>query len=261
MASTKEGKIAVVTGGANGIGRSICRQLALDGFSVAILDRDGDSALAQIEQLQELGADGAAFLCDLSQPEQIQAAFDQVMARFGRIDALVNNAGVGGYLSWMEMSMEQWHRFTRVNCDAPFLCIQRTAQEMVRQNIQGRIVIVLSQAAMNQDEDIVTPYGTSKWCARWLMRSAAAALKPYGILVNGVCPGTVWTPMMERFCQEYVASGSGTREDYLKFIQGLYPTGRLQTGEDIAAACSFLIQHSGRITGQSLLVAGGIVSV
>ena len=252
-------KIAVVTGAAAGIGASIAKRMAADGYAVALLDRDAAQAKDLAGKLLQEGALADTFACDLSDPAEINGAFDQVMNRFGRIDILINNAGIGGYLSWLDMSMEEWHRYTSVNCDAAFLCVQRAANEMVRANIAGKIVISLSQAALNQDEDIVTPYGTSKWCERGLMHSAAAALGPLGITVNGVCPGTVWTPMMERFCAEYIAAGSGTREEYIKYIEHMYPTGRLQTGEDIAAMCSFLVRKEHAINGQSLLVAGGIV--
>lgn len=252
-------RVAVVTGGADGIGASISCRMAQDGYTVAILDFNRPQSQALVDKLRSSGGEASAFYCDLSVPQEIETAFDQIMATYGRVDVLVNNAGVGGYLPWLDMTLEQWHRLTQVNCDAVFLCVQRAAKEMVAGKIAGKILVILSEAALNQDEDIVVPYGTSKWCARGIMRSAAAALLPYGITVNGICPGTVWTPMMEGFCNEYVDSGAGTREAYIKFIESKYPTGRLQTGEDIAAACSFLIREGHNINGQSLLVAGGIV--
>ncbi len=254
----KSEKVAVVTGGGGGIGAAISEIMAKDGFSVAILDRDLDAAEALARELNAKGGNSRAFLCDISSPKDIDSAFDSIMDYYGRIDVLANNAGAGGYLSWMDMTMEQWHRLFSVNCSGAFLCIQRAAKEMIRLQIKGKIILTLSQASFTQDEDIVVPYCTSKWGARGLMRSAAAALAPHGITVNGVCPGTVWTPMMEGFCMEYVDSGSGTREDYIKFIERKYPTGRLQTAEDIAAMYSFLVREGHHITGQSLLVAGGI---
>lgn len=256
---TQRQEVAVVTGGAAGIGAAVCRRMAVDGYAVAIVDRDGERAAQVADAIRASGGEAEAFVCDLSVPEQIDAAFDAIVGRFGRVDVLVNDAGVGGYLHWADMTIEEWHRFTSVNCDAAFLCVQRAAKEMVGRHVCGRIVVVLSQSAHNQDEDIVVPYGTSKWCERGLMEAAADALDPYGIAVNGVCPGTVWTPMMDGFCAEYLASGAGTKENYVAFIESKYPTGRLQEPEDIAAMASFLARPGCPLRGQSTLVAGGIV--
>lgn len=258
MAFNKNEKIAVVTGGGGGIGAAISTLLAKDGFSIAILDRDLETAEHLARKLNSNGENSKAFLCDVSKPEDIETAFDNIIDYYGRIDVLANNAGAGGYLAWEDMTMEQWHRLFSVNCSGAFLCIQRAAKEMIRLSIKGKIIITLSQASFTQDESIVVPYCTSKWAARGLMRSAAAALAPYGITVNGVCPGTVWTPMMEGFCKEFVDSGSGTREEYIRFIESKYPTGRLQTGDEIASMYSFLVREGHHISGQSLLVAGGI---
>lgn len=250
-------KIAVVTGGGDGIGADITRRMVRDGFAVAILDIGMEKAEELERELRAQGADAVAIACDVSQQQDVGAAFDQIMKVYGRIDVLVNNAGVGGYLPWMEASLEDWRRMYAVNCDGVFLCVQRAAKEMVATDIRGKIIITLSQASFTQDEDAVL-YAASKWGARGFMRNAALALAPYGITVNGVCPGTVWTPMMDGFCEEYVAAGKGTKEEYVKLIEGKYPLGRMQTGDDIAGMVSFVVREGHHITGQSLLVAGGI---
>jgi len=254
----KEKKVAVVTGGADGIGACIARRMAKDGFSLAILDINEKKASALVDEIIGNGGDARAFYCDVSNDKDVEAAFDAIMDTFGRIDVLANNAGLGGYLNWMDMSMESFQKLFAVNCDAVFLCVRRAAKEMIEAGIKGKIIITLSQAAFTQDEVIVTPYCITKWTARGFMRSAAEALRPYGITVNGVCPGTVWTPMMDGFCEEYLSTGAGTKEDYIKFIESKYPTGRMQTGEDIAAMYSFLVKYGHNINGQALLVAGGI---
>ncbi len=255
----KERKVAVVTGGADGIGSGIVSRLSSEGMIVAIVDKDEKKAKIKAEEITASGNEAKAFHCDLSRPEEIEAVFDKIIEAFGRIDVLINNAGVGGYLSWQDMSMEEWHRFTSVNCDAAFLCVQRAAKEMIQRKIQGDIILVLSQAALNQDETIVVPYGVSKWGERGLMRSAASALRKYGIAVNGICPGTVWTPMMDGFCQEYLDAGSGTKEEYLAFIESKYPLNRIQTAEDMANMCLFLLRDGHHMSGQTLPVAGGII--
>ncbi len=252
-------QVAVVTGGGAGIGACVARRLACEGYAVAVIDRDRDAAEAIAEELRARHGEAEPFVADLTDPQQIATAFDGIVAVFGRIDVLINNAGYGGYRDWRSISLDAWHDFTAINCDATFLCVQRAAREMVERHTEGRIVIVLSQAALNQDEDAVVPYSTSKWCERGLMRALARALAPYGITVNGVCPGTVWTPMMDGFCDDYLASGGESKEAYIAFIESKYPTGRLQTGDDIAAMCAFLARNGCHINGQSMLVAGGIV--
>ena len=259
MDDERDFRVAVVTGGAAGIGAAVCRRFVADGYAVALLDVDGSAGEKRAAELREQGRTARFFACDLRDPAAIEAAFDAVMDAFGRIDVLVNNAGVGGYCDWRTMSDEEWRAFTSVNCDAAFLCVQRAAREMVAGKIAGRIVVVLSQAALNQDETIVVPYGTSKWCERGLMTAAARGLEPYGIAVNGVCPGTVWTPMMDRFCKEYTDSGAGTKEEYRAFIEDKYPTRRIQEPEDIADMCAFAAREGTGFSGQTLLVAGGIV--
>lgn len=251
-------KTVLVTGGAAGIGACISERFAKDGYEVGILDRDLEAAQALAERLTSEGGRAEAFLCDLSKAESIDRAVTEAHRAFGKIDILAGNCGVGGYMDWTVMTEEQWHSFTDVNVTGAFLCIQRVAQEMIRDGIRGKIILTLSQASYTQDETIVTPYCTSKWAERGLMRGAAAALSPYGITVNGVCPGTVWSPMMEGFFEEYAASTGSSKEEYIRFIESKYPTGRIQTGEDIAAMYAFLAGHSTHMTGQSVLVAGGI---
>lgn len=259
MGGDNQQPVAVITGAAEGIGSCVCRRFAADGYAIAIIDVNQRAGKALEAELEESGYVAKMFPCDLRDPQQIDRAFCEIAERFGQIDVLVNNAGVGGYCDWSSMDKDAWHAFTSVNCDAAFLCVQHAAQQMVQAQVAGRIVIVLSQASMNQDETIVVPYGVSKWCERGLMKAAAADLAPHGISVNGVCPGTVWTPMMERFCDEFIASGGGTEQEYRAFIEGKYPTHRLQTADDIAAMCAFAARPGTHMSGQTLLVAGGIV--
>lgn len=250
-------KTAVITGGAGGIGANISRRMVEDGLAIAILDRDIKKAEALAGDLRVQGGEAIAIYCDVSNPEAVNSAFDQVMETYGKIDVLANNAGLGGYMPWMDAPLDDWRKMFSVNCDGVFLCVQRAAREMVNAGIKGKIIITLSQASFTQDTDAVL-YSASKWAARGFMRNAAAALACYGITVNGVCPGTVWTDMMEGFCDEFLASGSGTKEEYIRIIESKYPLGRIQTGDDIAAMYSFLVREGHHITGQSLLVAGGI---
>jgi meso-butanediol dehydrogenase/(S,S)-butanediol dehydrogenase/diacetyl reductase len=252
-----EHKVVVITGGGEGIGESVTRRMAQDGYAVAILDYNINKAEALATDLRNLGFNVQAIYCDVSNPRDVDSAFDKVMEIFNRIDVLIHNAGMGGYLPWLDASLADWRKMFATNCTAVFLCGQRAAKEMVDSGIKGKIIITLSQASHTQDRDAVL-YSVSKWGARGLMRNMAAALSSYGITVNGVCPGTVWTPMMEGFCKEHVDSGAGTKEQYLEFIKELYPLGRMQTGDDIAAMYSFLIREGHSISGQSLLVAGGI---
>jgi meso-butanediol dehydrogenase/(S,S)-butanediol dehydrogenase/diacetyl reductase len=252
-----ENKVAVITGGGDGIGASVTRRMAQDGYALAILDYNINKAEALAANLRDSGHNAQAIYYDVSNHREVNAAFNKVMEVFNRIDVLAHNAGMGGYLPWLEAPLVDWKKMRATNCTAVFLCGQRAAKEMVGSGIKGKIIITLSQASHTQDRDAVL-YSASKWGARGLMRTMAAALSPYGITVNGVCPGTVWTPMMEGFCKEYVDSGAGTEEQYIEFIEGLYPLGRMQTGDDIAAMYSFLIREGHSISGQSVLVAGGI---
>jgi NAD(P)-dependent dehydrogenase (short-subunit alcohol dehydrogenase family) len=251
-------KTAVVTGGAAGIGKRISEKLAAAGYAVAIFDRDGRTAETLARELERNGFSAKGLRCDVSSPDDIEKAFDAVILDYGRIDVLANNAGVGGYLPWLEADRASLEKMLSVNCTGAFLCVQRAAKEMIRFGTKGKIILTLSQASYTQDEGDVIPYCMSKWGERGLMRSAAAALSQYGISVNGVCPGTVWTPMMEGFCKEYIGAGRGTREEFIGFIESKYPMGRMQTADDIADMYMFLIEKSQNISGQAILVSGGI---
>jgi NAD(P)-dependent dehydrogenase (short-subunit alcohol dehydrogenase family) len=249
-------KVAVVTGGAGAIGTGVAERMIADGFSVVILDRDYANAERLCEKLRGRGGEAVAVACDVTSSDEVCAAFDYTAGTFGRIDALIHCAGAENSMNWLDAPFDEWKKLFAVNCDGMFLCVQRAAREMVKNGIKGDIVVILGRDSYLQDPDSVLGH-TAKWGGRGFMRNAALALAPYGIRVNGICPGTVWNESLEISCREYVASGAGTRERFVRRIEEQYPLGRIQSGEDVAEMCSFLIREGHCITGQSILIAGG----
>lgn len=237
-AQTLEGKVALVTGAAKRIGRSIALRLAADGADVAV---NYAHSKAEAEELvREIAARGRrarAVEADVSRSEDVRRMFAAVEKEFGRLDILVNNAGIIFRAKFEELTEEQWDRIMGSNLKSIYLCSQAAAPLLRRQG-GGHIVNITSLGGLLPWPDY-THYCTSKAGAIMLTRCLARVLGPE-ILVNGVAPGTIQFP------------GEPPDETYIRRVP-LHKTG---TGEDIADAVAFFLQ-SDFITGQTLAVDGG----
>ena len=238
-------RVAVVTGAARGIGLAIARQFLANGHRVALLDIDAETlfrtrdAFADVDRV-------LALECDVAVPDEVQSAIDAVVARFGRIDALVNNAGVAIFKPLLDTTFEDWSRVLAVNLGGAFLCAQAAARVMLG-NGGGSIVNITSISGLRAST-LRVAYGTSKAALIHLTKQQAAELGNRGIRVNAIAPGPVDTAMAK---QVHTAE---IRADYHDTI----PLNRYGTEDEIAAAVLFLCSPAASyVNGQTLAVDGG----
>ena len=238
-------KVAVVTGAARGIGLAIAQWFLAHGHRVALLDRDGATleacvqAIARPDQVLALHA-------DVSDEAQVRAAFVALERRWGRLDALVNNAGVALFKPLLETSFAEWSLVMATNLDGPFLCSQ-AATPLLLKNGGGSIVNIASISGLRAST-LRVAYGTSKAALMHLTRQQAAELGHLGIRVNAIAPGPVDTEMAKQ------VHSAAIRADYHAAI----PLNRYGTPEEIASAVGFLCSDAAAyVNGQTLAVDGG----
>lgn len=251
-ATPLSGKIAVVTGGASGIGRAIAVGLARRGARVAVLDINEGGAQETVRIIQTGGGDGVALRCDITDRRQVEQATTQVVARSGRIDVLVNNAGLGGGGPFHETPEDQIVRQIAVNLTGHVLVSQAVLRHMVQQG-GGRIVNISSDAATAGVERAAI-YSAAKGGIVSLTKSLAKEFAPHNILVNCICPGPVDTPMFQAFMQRDPVRA----KQYIERI----PMKRPAKPEEIAATVAFLASEAASyVTGLVLGVDGGFTMV
>jgi 2-hydroxycyclohexanecarboxyl-CoA dehydrogenase len=245
-------RVAVVTGGASGIGRSVCERLAREGLRVAVLDRDGDAAADVVASIRVAGGDAMARAVDVADREAVEQAFSDVRRQLAPVEILVTSAAVSGFVPLEALTADEWQRTLAVNLTGTFHCLQAAVPDMVAAG-WGRIVTI-SSAAGQIGSLHQAHYAASKGGVIALTKTAALELAAKGITANTIPPFTVDTPML-RAAQ---ASRSVPNADVLA---RMVPAGRLGTGDDIAAACAFLCsEDAGYITGQVIAVNGGALT-
>ena len=237
-------KVAVVTGAARGIGLAIAQKFLSRGDAVALIDRDAATLAETAARLSDQPA--LPIVCDVSQPDEVRAATAQVVARFGRIDALVNNAGVAIFKRIEDVSYEDWTTVLATNLNGPFLCTQACAPVML-QNGGGAIVNIASISGLRAST-LRVAYGTSKAAVIHLTKQQAVELGDKGIRVNCVAPGPVETAMAA------AVHSADIRTSYHDAI----PLNRYGTTDEIADAVLFLCSDAAKyVNGQTLAVDGG----
>jgi NAD(P)-dependent dehydrogenase (short-subunit alcohol dehydrogenase family) len=238
-------KVALVTGAARGIGLATAKKFLAEGWRVALLDIEGEllgRAVAEIGQ----GETTLAMSCDVSDATAVNAAMTTVERRFGRLDALVNNAGIAVFAPLMETSEADWRRVLEVNLTGPFLCTT-AAVPLMREGDGGAIVNITSISAVRAST-LRSAYGTSKAGLAHLTKQLAVELASLNIRVNAVAPGPVDTAMAKQVHTKEI------RADYHDAI----PLNRYGLEEELAEAIYFLCSaNASYITGQVLAVDGG----
>jgi NAD(P)-dependent dehydrogenase (short-subunit alcohol dehydrogenase family) len=238
-------KVALVTGAARGIGLATAKRFLAEGWGVALLDIERellDDAVAAIASPDTT----LALTCDVSDAAAVRAAIDKVGQRFGRLDALINNAGTAVFAPLLETSDDDWNRVLAVNLTGPFLCT-KAAAPLMRENGGGAVVNITSISAVRAST-LRSAYGTSKAGLAHLTKQLAVELASLGIRVNGVAPGPVDTAMAKAVHTPEI------RADYHDAI----PLNRYGLEEELAEAILFLSSdRSSYITGQILAVDGG----
>ncbi|OBA70335.1 short-chain dehydrogenase [Mycobacterium sp. 1554424.7] len=243
-------KIAIVTGGASGIGLGIAQRLARDGAKVAIFDLDIAAADDAATKIHAEGGTAMALQVDVSDRGRIQDAADLVRQTYGPITVLINNAGMEGFQPFLKITPEKWDRLLAVNLTGTFHCCQIVLPDMIATG-WGRIVNI-SSSSTHGGQPFMAHYVASKSGVVGLTKSLALEFGPKGITVNTIPPGFIDTPMTRR------NEAEGNLGDTVEHHAEKTPVRRAGRPEDIAAACAFLVsEEAGYITGQIIGVNGG----
>ena len=243
-------RVAVVTGGAMGIGAAVCQQLAKSGFTVVVADLDLTAATAMAGTLANEGHMAEAIQMDVGQPESVASGFSRISGQHGRCDVLVNCAGIAKVFPFLDFPLDNFIATMNVNVIGTLLCSQHAARLMTK-NRWGRIVNIASVAGMRAVGKGRTAYGTSKGAVIALTRQMAVELADYGITANAVAPGPVDTPMTQ------VLHTDKFRAEYASAI----PMKRYGTTVEIASAVSYLASEAASyVSGIVMPVDGGFLS-
>jgi meso-butanediol dehydrogenase/(S,S)-butanediol dehydrogenase/diacetyl reductase len=270
-----DGKVALCTGAGrrDGLGAAILRRLAAEGCRVVVTDLGTPAPLMQAgsigtseemeavaAEIRATGAEAIAVPLDVRDEAQVQAAVAKTVEAFGRLDIVVNNAGIGYLMEpLLEVSRERWQAVLEVNLMGAFLCTKHGARQMIAQGGGGRIVNIASQAAKSGHMHMAA-YTSSKHGLVGFTRSAAMELGPHGITVNAICPNHVTTGL-GAVQNEYFAKFRGfpSVDAYLADMKNRIPMRRVGLATDTAAACAFLCSdEAAYVTGEAMNVSGGV---
>ena len=246
------GKVALVTGARRGMGKSHALVLARQGAKVAVTDISQEECQLVVDEIKTAGGEAAAFKMDVSSKADVDAVFDAVIKQFGRLDILVNNAGIFAPKPALEITEEDWDKTININLKGEFLCAQRAAKEMAKNN-WGRIINISSIASGQVGVGIEwgAHYTASKGGIIGMTETLAIELASLGINVNAIAPGAIDTPMLQ----------SGAETEELKKYTERIPLKRIGKPEEVSAAVIFLAsEEASYITGTTIYVDGGWLS-
>lgn len=252
-------QVAIITGAGQGIGRATALAMAQAGAAVACVDINGESAKAVAAEAGKLGVRTLAVSADLGDVKEIDRMVGEIVAAFGQVDCLVNNAGVTRKAYIMDLTEADWDRIHRVNAKGVFFCLQRVAREMIPRK-SGRIINIASVAGKGFPGTSNAIYAASKGAVISLTKTAAQQLGMHNINVNSICPGIVRTKLFFDLTQTVAAKEGISPEAVEADLVKAVPLKRTNEPEDIAAMAVFLASPGARnITGQSYNVDGGLI--
>ena len=243
------GRVAVVSGGAAGIGRAIAGRLARDGFQVAILDIDGGAADQAAKSIESAGGTARGYEADVSDREQVDAALAAARSDLGPLAVVVANAAVALLQPFLSMTLDQWNRTLAINLTGTFNLVQSALPDLVDAG-WGRVVLISSSSAQ-RGAPRMAHYAASKGGQLTLTKALAVEFAKSGVTVNTVAPSAVDTPSVQR------KRAAGTMPPADVMAKNI-PVGRMGTGDDIAGAVAYLVSDDASyVTGQTVSVNGG----
>lgn len=245
------GCVVLVTGASAGIGAGVAKRFAEAGADVIVNYRANEAgAKAVIKAVEGLDKRAAAIQADVTNAADVGRLFDETLQRFGKLNVLINNAGIYPLHSVMDMTVDDWDAVINANLRSAFLCTQAAAKLMKNQGDHIRNIINIASIEAQNPAPMHSHYNAAKAGVEMLSRSSALELGAYGIRVNTVSPGLIWREGIEEAWADGVAR-----------YQNTAPLGRLGTPEDIANACLFLASPAANwITGANLVVDGGVMT-
>ena len=242
--------VALVTGAGSGIGRATALAFARAGYATVLSDVDGEAGREALEEAKATGSAAIFVQCDVGEPDDVEALFEEVARSFGRLDAAFNNAGIEGSVgSTLDCSRENWDRILAVNLTGVWLCMRHELRRMLSQESGGVIVNCSSVAGLVGFAGLPA-YVASKHGVVGLTRAAALEYATSKVRVNAVCPGAIATPMLERIME--------TSDETRDAVLSGEPVGRLGSPDEIASAVLWLCGDGASfVTGQAFAIDGG----
>ncbi len=243
-----KGKVAVVTGASSGLGITFASALAEAGADVELAARRMDKLEEVARDVRHLNVKARPFQCDVSKPDDVNGLVEDTVKTFGRLDIIVNNAGVAAMSPATEISVEDWNQVVSVNLTGVFLCARTAARQMIEQGL-GKVVNISSIYGAVGDVFPASPYYATKGAVINLTRDLAVEWAPYKINVNGIAPGFFPSEMTEAIFKE---------PRYLEYINRQTPLGRTGNPDDLKGTLVYLASSaSDYVTGQTIFVDGG----
>jgi len=246
-----QGKVAIVTGAATGIGKAIAVRFAQEGVAVTI-DYVGHTGPAGevVGAIEHAGGRALAINADISNEDDVRHLVDQTISKWGRLDILVNNAGVEEKHPFLDVPLALWKKTIAIDLTGPWLCTQAAARQMIKQGESGRIINISS---VHEDMPMPTnaAYCAAKGGLRMLMRTLAVELGPHQITVNNIGPGAIDTPM---------DASLKAQPELMKILLGEIPLGRMGKPEDVAGLAVYLASdEASYVTGSTYFIDGGML--
>lgn len=256
MTGRLQGRAALITGAGSGIGRATAELFSAEGAAVGVVDMSAESAEETVAKITAAGGHALALVADVTSAEAVEAVVAEAVSELGRLDVLYNNAGVDSRGSAAEATEEDWDRCFAVNVKGTFLCSKAVIPHL--RNAGGGAIVNQGSVAGLVAVPNFAAYCAAKGAVVALTRSMAIDFAPHRIRVNAICPGTVFTPLMEPMLR---ARGGGDLEAGLAKTLVKYPIGRLGTPEEIARVALFLSSdESSFMTGSIVTADGGMTA-
>lgn len=254
------GQVAIVTGGGQGIGEAIALRLAQEGLRLVIADIQYDRAQTTARKIVEAGGEAIGLRVDVSSADDREQMLEHTLQEWGRVDVLVNNAGIQRIALPLDVSAEHWDAVMDINAKATYFCCQVVLRHMMAQR-QGRIINIASMAGKTASTIYHPIYNVSKAAVIAMTKTLALACASDGVRVNAVCPGVVETPMQDLVDREFArVIGRPPHEIRTERLSRI-PLGRIEQPEEVAAVVAFLAGPDSRyMTGQAINVTGGMIS-